>query len=72
MAKLTESSVTRHIDTQGNEIKAYLDDDGSFIQAVVLADQFGNQAALSGNPLYISLTGAGLSGNPLWIKSRER
>jgi hypothetical protein len=38
---LTENSVTRHIDASGSEIKAYLDDDGTFIQVVAVVDEKG-------------------------------
>lgn len=40
---LTQSSVTRHIDPSGNEIKALLDDDGTYVQAVALVDEDGDQ-----------------------------
>ena len=38
---LTENSVIRHIDASGSEIKAYLDDDGTFIQVVAVVDEKG-------------------------------
>ena len=40
---LTQSSVTRHIDSTGNEIKALLDDDGTYVQAIALVDEDGDQ-----------------------------
>lgn len=49
---LTDNSVTRHIDAQGTEIKAFLGDDGDYVQAVALVDENGNQIALSGTPMF--------------------
>lgn len=40
---LTPSSVTRHIDPSGDEIKALLDDDGTYVQAIALVDEDGDQ-----------------------------
>jgi len=53
---LTNNSVTRHIDPTGDEIKAFLDDDGSFVQAVAIVDENGNQTATSGVPVEVNVS----------------
>ena len=57
MAEITNSSVTRTLDRTGTEIKAFLDSASTFIQAIALVDNTGAQIAVSGNPLYVSITG---------------
>lgn len=57
---LTPSSVTRHIDPSGNEIKALLDDDGTYVQAIALVDEEGDQISTqhtigNGNSLDVNI-----------------
>lgn len=60
MPNLTTSSVTRKVDSSGDEIAAFRKGStGSFVQQMALVDEAGSQIAVSGNPLYISLTGDG-------------
>lgn len=57
---LTQSSVTRHIDPSGNEIKALLDDDGTYVQAIAIVDENGDQVTTqhtigNGNALDVNI-----------------
>jgi len=52
---LTDNSVTRHIDPSGDEIKAFLDDDGTYVQAVALVDENGDLATPN-NPYKINIS----------------
>jgi hypothetical protein len=57
---LTQSSVTRHIDPSGNEIKALLDDDGTYVQAIAIVDEDGDQVTTqhtigNGNALDVNI-----------------
>jgi|10_taG_2_1085330.scaffolds.fasta_scaffold02071_3 hypothetical protein len=58
MAKVSDSNVNRAIDHgAADQIKAFQEEDDSFIQAIAIVDDQGNQVALSGTPLFVSLTG---------------
>lgn len=52
---LTDNSVTRHIDPSGDEIKAFLDDDGTYVQAVALVDENGDLTTPN-NPYKINIS----------------
>lgn len=70
----TESQVYRAQDPieRSDPIKAFQDTDGSFIQAMALVDENGNQTGLSGTPLNVTITGdlstmIGSSANPMHV-----
>lgn len=51
---LEASFCIRRDDTEGKDIKTFLDALGTHIQAVILVDEDGNPSAIAGNPLFVT------------------
>ena len=51
---LSNSSVTRATDVEGDEIATLQDADGDEIQVVAIAGDAGGQAGVAGNPVVVS------------------